>query len=82
MPEGVELFLNFLDLGHYGITEVEVRGGSAKKMTDHPWLLPAGPKQVLRGLLRDYGFDIEKDIEVREFIDRDGFLLRQGDPKM
>lgn len=51
-------------------------------MTDHPWLLPAGPKQALRGLLRDYGFDIEKDIEVREFIDRDGFLLRQGDPEM
>ncbi len=71
------LFVEFWRLRQHAVAEELVRGGSRRRRADGPWPLPAEATPRLRPLLEPAGFDLSREISVREPPDRDGFELSQ-----
>jgi hypothetical protein len=56
----------FWRLRQHAVSEEAVRGGSRRRALDRTWPLPEPVKERLRPLLEPLGFDLSRDVSVRE----------------
>jgi hypothetical protein len=71
-------FLQYWQLRQRGVSEAMMRGGLPRpRPNDEPWLLPHAVRLRLRPLLQDLGFDLGREVWVREVPQQRVFRLTQ-----
>lgn len=69
----------FWRLRQHAVSEEAVRGGSRRRALDRTWPLPEAVKERLRPLLEPLGFDLGREVSVREPPGHDALEFSQED---
>ena len=71
------VLIPFWRLRQHAVSEEAVRGGSRRRALDRTWPLPEPVKERLRPLLEPLGFDLSREVSVREPPGHDALEFRQ-----